>query len=217
MICGRICWSIPRRDLVSLSLLFSSFYSSFLPSLLSSVFFLAFIRGLLENVGVEISPIRLIRRIKNGLEIPGLKEALIKILQDFHLQISLLEGCQTILNGDSSDLSRRLQRGQSAGFFLSRSYFSLDFALVSIYVSCDANLFFFFVFVWIATSLCNLCARLLQDTPQGLTMLFLCRHVVHATCVSGAEQLPLSLTPFSSFPGLDGGGGGRGLSGSIAL
>ena len=106
-------------------------------------FFSAFIRGLLENVGVEISPIRLIRRIKNGLEIPGLKEALIKILQDFHLQISLLEGCQTILNGDSSDLSRRLQRGQSAGFFLSRSYFSLDFALVSIYVSCDANLFFF--------------------------------------------------------------------------
>jgi vacuolar protein sorting-associated protein 41 len=40
-----------------------------------------FIRGLLENVGVEISPIRLIRRIRNGLEIPGLKEALIKILQ----------------------------------------------------------------------------------------------------------------------------------------
>ena len=79
----------------------------------------AFIRGLLENIGVEISPIRLIRRIKNGLEIPGLKEALIKILQDFHLQISLLEGCQTILNGDSSDLSRALQRNQSSGFFLS--------------------------------------------------------------------------------------------------
>lgn len=80
----------------------------------------AFIRGLLENVGVEISPIRLIRRIKNGLEIPGLKEALIKILQDFHLQISLLEGCQMILNGDSSDLSRKLQKNQTSGFFLSR-------------------------------------------------------------------------------------------------
>ncbi len=80
----------------------------------------AFIRGLLENVGVEISPIRLIRRIKNGLEIPGLKEALIKILHDFHLQISLLEGCQTILNGDSSELSLRLQRNQSSGFLLSR-------------------------------------------------------------------------------------------------
>lgn len=68
---------------------------------------------------MEISPIRLIRRIKNGLEIPGLKEALIKILQDFHLQISLLEGCQTILNGDSMDLSRRLHLNQSGGFFLS--------------------------------------------------------------------------------------------------
>ena len=46
-----------------------------------------FIRGLLENVGAEIDPIRLIRRIKNGLEIPGLKLALIKILQDFNLQV----------------------------------------------------------------------------------------------------------------------------------
>jgi len=78
----------------------------------------AFIRGLLENVGAEISPIRLIRRIKNGLEIPGLKEALIKILQDFHLQISLLEGCQRILNGDISDLSWRLQKNQTNGFSL---------------------------------------------------------------------------------------------------
>ncbi|KAG6901193.1 hypothetical protein C0995_015507 [Termitomyces sp. Mi166 len=78
----------------------------------------AFIRGLLENVGVEISPIRLIRRIKNGLEIPGLKEALIKILQDFHLQISLLEGCQTIMNGDSSDLSLQLHKNQTSGFLL---------------------------------------------------------------------------------------------------
>lgn len=51
-----------------------------------------FIRGLLENVGAEIDPIRLIRRIKNGLEIPGLKLALIKILQDFNLQVRNLLG-----------------------------------------------------------------------------------------------------------------------------
>lgn len=78
----------------------------------------AFIRGLLENVGADIDPIRLIRRIKNGLEIPGLKEAIIKILQDFHLQISLLEGCQAILDGDCSDLARKLQKDQTSGFFL---------------------------------------------------------------------------------------------------
>ena len=50
----------------------------------------AFIRALLENVGPEVDPVRLIRRIKNGMAIPGLKEALIKILQDFQLQVGLV-------------------------------------------------------------------------------------------------------------------------------
>ncbi|KAJ3568468.1 hypothetical protein NP233_g5698 [Leucocoprinus birnbaumii] len=96
-----------------------------------------FIRGLLENVGVEISPIRLIRRIKNGLEIPGLKEALIKILQDFHLQISLLEGCGAILDSDCADLAGRLQKGQGSGFFLT------------------------------AKTQCPICNKVMQDSPQG--------------------------------------------------
>ena len=90
--------------------------------------FTAFIRGLLENVGAEIDPIRLIRRIKNGLEIPGLKPALIKILHDFNLQASLLEGCQTILNGDSSDLAQKLHMNQTQGFPLSgKSQLSASF------------------------------------------------------------------------------------------
>ena len=62
--------------------------------------FSAFIRGLLENVGAEIDPVQLIRRIKNGLEIPGLKFALIKILQDYNLQVSsspLFAGGKSIL------------------------------------------------------------------------------------------------------------------------
>ena len=80
-----------------------------------------FIRGLLENVGAEINPIRLIRRIKNGLEIPGLRGALIKILHDFNLQVSLLEGCQTILDGDCAELAQTLYRNQTNGFFLNRA------------------------------------------------------------------------------------------------
>ncbi|PRQ73281.1 vacuolar assembling protein VPS41 [Rhodotorula toruloides] len=75
-----------------------------------------FIRGLLENVGAEIDPIRLIRRIKNGLEIPGLKPALIKILQDFQLQISLMDGCRTVLYSDCRDLALSLHRSQTSGF-----------------------------------------------------------------------------------------------------
>ncbi|KAJ7638224.1 vacuolar assembling protein VPS41 [Roridomyces roridus] len=145
-----------------------------------------FIRGLLENVGAEISPLRLIRRIKNGLEIPGLKEALIKILQDFHLQISLLEGCQTILNGDSSDFARKLHKDQTAGFFLT------------------------------AKTICPICSRSLQETPQQLVILFLCRHVVHAACTSGGDQLPEQPDPVLRGAGMAD-TLGRGLNGKIAF
>ncbi|KAF7331583.1 Vacuolar assembling protein [Mycena kentingensis (nom. inval.)] len=143
-----------------------------------------FIRGLLENVGPEISPIRLIRRIKNGLEIDGLQEALIKILQDFHLQISLLEGCQTILNGDTSDYARKLHKGQTAGFVLT------------------------------GKSVCPMCAQPLLETQQRLVMLFLCRHVVHAACTSGAAQLPPQPDPALRGIGM---ADGRGIGGKIAF
>jgi hypothetical protein len=78
---------------------------------------LVFIRGLLENVGSDINPLRLIRRIKDGLEIPGLKPAIIKILQASNLQVSLLEGAGRILNGDAITLSKQLQRAQTGGFY----------------------------------------------------------------------------------------------------
>lgn len=50
-----------------------------------------FIRGLLENVGTDIEPLRLIKSIPDGLEIPGLKDALLKILQDYNLQVTLVK------------------------------------------------------------------------------------------------------------------------------
>jgi hypothetical protein len=76
-----------------------------------------FIRGLLENVGSDINPLRLIRRIKDGLEIPGLKPAIIKILQASNLQVSLLEGAGKILNGDAIALARKLHRAQTGGVY----------------------------------------------------------------------------------------------------
>ncbi|PSS08839.1 hypothetical protein PHLCEN_2v3454 [Hermanssonia centrifuga] len=119
----------------------------------------AFIRGLLENVGADINPIRLIRRIKNGLEIPGLKGALIKILHDFNLQTSLLEGCQTILNGDCSELAQTLHKDQTAGFLLN------------------------------GRATCPICSLPLMETSQSLLLLFLCRHVVHAHCTGKTNLL----------------------------
>lgn len=77
----------------------------------------AFMRGLLENAGADINPLRIIRRIKDDLEVPGLKDALVKILQASNLQVSLLEGCQKILAGDTSSYASQFQRSQTNGAF----------------------------------------------------------------------------------------------------
>ncbi|KZP00266.1 vacuolar protein sorting-associated protein 41 [Calocera viscosa TUFC12733] len=127
----------------------------------------AFIRGLLENVGAEINPVRLIRRIRNGLEVPGLKTALIKILQDFNLQISLLQGTQAILFSDCTDLARRLQSGQTSGAFCSATMPC---------PACDLPLFV---------------APTASADPEELALSFLCGHIVHARHVKGGTNLPV--------------------------
>lgn len=65
----------------------------------------AFIRGLLEHVGGEIDPVRIIRPIREGLAIDGLKPAVIKILHTIHLQHSLLQGCSQVQTQAARDLS----------------------------------------------------------------------------------------------------------------
>ncbi|KAH8918518.1 ARM repeat-containing protein [Atractiella rhizophila] len=117
-----------------------------------------FIKKLLETVGGEIDPILLIRRIQNGLEIPGLKASLIKILQDFTLQMSLLEGCKSVLSNDSRQLQLKLHSGQTNGFH------------------CHSE------------TLCKNCSKSLFAPPEdaclpGLGIVFLCRHAFHARCV----------------------------------
>jgi hypothetical protein len=53
-------------------------------------YFVAFITGLLNNIGTHVDPILLIHRIKEGMEIPNLRDSLVKILQDYNLQVSIL-------------------------------------------------------------------------------------------------------------------------------
>ncbi|KAH9468700.1 hypothetical protein Pst134EA_009234 [Puccinia striiformis f. sp. tritici] len=145
----------------------------------------AFIRGLLDNVGSEIDPIRLIRRIQNGLEIPDLKASIIKILQDFHLQISLIEGCRSIMVSDCRDLSNVYYTSQTLG------------ALGD------------------PTLRCQKCNRLLTEpskpiaaTDDGtefiaegsiaeigsaISIMFLCRHSFHSLCVFDSNTVLAAL------------------------
>ncbi|KAK6166083.1 hypothetical protein SNE40_022857 [Patella caerulea] len=77
-----------------------------------------FITALLQNVGAHIDPIKVIDRIKKGMEIPELRDSLVKILQDYNLQISLREGCKKILVADSFNLMERLVNTQRKGVFV---------------------------------------------------------------------------------------------------
>lgn len=74
-----------------------------------------FITGLLNNIGTHVDPIRLIRHIKEGMEIPNLRDSLVKILQDYNLQILLREGCKKILVSDSLSLLKKMHRTQMKG------------------------------------------------------------------------------------------------------
>ncbi|KAF9428093.1 Vacuolar protein sorting-associated protein 41 [Podila epigama] len=125
-----------------------------------------FIRGLLQNVGTEIDPIRLISRIPNGLEIPGLRPALMKILQDFNLQMSLREGCRRILVSDSVAMADQLQRSQKRG------------------ISCSED------------TLCSTCQQpifapnenRLPGAPISTFVMFFCRHVYHDKCLFADDE-----------------------------
>ncbi|KAJ3297142.1 Vacuolar protein sorting-associated protein 41 [Borealophlyctis nickersoniae] len=78
-----------------------------------------FIVGLLENLGSHINPIRLVQRIPDGLEIPGLRNALVKIMSDYGIQMSLREGCEKILVSDTVELLSSLYKAQKRGLSFS--------------------------------------------------------------------------------------------------
>lgn len=52
-----------------------------------TVFFTDFITFLLQKIGTYVDPRILVKRIENGLEIPGLKNSLVKMMQDYNLQV----------------------------------------------------------------------------------------------------------------------------------
>jgi hypothetical protein len=69
-----------------------------------------YIIGLLNNIGTHVDPVNLIDRIPNGVRIKGLRDALVKILQDYRVQISLLEGSKNIMARDCLHLMEKQAR-----------------------------------------------------------------------------------------------------------
>ena len=75
-----------------------------------------FIRVLLQNIGTHMAdPIALIQRIPKDLEIDGLMQALVKILQDYNLQTELEDSCRRVLVSDCYTLLQKLHRQHKRG------------------------------------------------------------------------------------------------------
>lgn len=80
-----------------------------------------FISALLKNIGTHISdPIELIDRIPSGFEIDGLMPALVKILQDYQLQISLEQSCRDLMASDCFGLLQKQMSCQTRGIIIKK-------------------------------------------------------------------------------------------------
>lgn len=116
-----------------------------------------FIRVLLQKIGTHMAdPIALIHRIPEGMEIEGLMQALVKILQDYNLQTSLEDGCRRVLVSDCFSLLQKLNRQQKRGLSLSDDF------------------------------LCNGCQRKIfarEIRYASDIVMFNCRHVFHENCL----------------------------------
>ncbi|KAI4885937.1 hypothetical protein NFI96_011058 [Prochilodus magdalenae] len=122
-----------------------------------------FITGLLNNIGTHVDPILLIHRIKEGMEIPNLRDSLVKILQDYNLQILLREGCKKILVADSLSLLHKMHRTQMRGVRLDEE---------NICEACHVTI-------------------LPSDTAQPFSVVvFHCRHMFHKECLPSPGNIP---------------------------
>jgi hypothetical protein len=74
-----------------------------------------FIRGLLEEVGTAIDPIKLVRRIPEGLEIEGLREGIGRMVREYEIQYSISEGVARVLRGEVAAGMDTLRAGQKRG------------------------------------------------------------------------------------------------------
>lgn len=74
-----------------------------------------FIRGLLEEVGTAINPLKLVKRIPLGLEIEGLREGLARMLREYEVQESISGGVARVLRGEVNTAMLERGRGMRKG------------------------------------------------------------------------------------------------------
>ncbi|KAL7751037.1 Vacuolar protein sorting-associated protein 41 [Sorochytrium milnesiophthora] len=126
-----------------------------------------FVKVLLENVGSHIDPIKVISRIPKHLEIPGLKDAIVKIMRDHYIQISLRKDCQAIIAADVVNSLDKYTGFRRQAFVCSN------------------------------TMTCSACNEPLFDVLRKYShfVLFKCNHALHPECAVATQDPAAATTP----------------------
>lgn len=74
-----------------------------------------YVKFLLQSIGTHVDPTVLVQKIKMGMQIPGLKNSLVKMLCAYNLQVKVQEGCKKILVSDYFNLHKKLVHCQQKG------------------------------------------------------------------------------------------------------
>jgi len=122
-----------------------------------------YVKELLMNIGTAIDPIILIGKIKPDMKIPGLRDSLVKILQDYNLQVALHEGCKRILDKDSVAIMQRQIRAQAHGHQVSDN---------AICEGCQGSI-------------------IVENSQQTTDLVvFFCEHFYHEHCLQQTSEEP---------------------------
>ncbi|KAM9957832.1 hypothetical protein ACTFIW_012804 [Dictyostelium discoideum] len=118
-----------------------------------------YISELLENIGSNVDPIKLIRLIPEKMEIEDLRDRLVKILSDYNLQMSLREGCREILKSDCVNLEEALVDSLRMG------------RVVEDLTKCA-----------------TCCQPIILPRPDSSIVLYFCNHTYHSRCLKSNDS-----------------------------
>ncbi|KAK4694647.1 vacuolar protein sorting-associated protein 41, partial [Lecanoromycetidae sp. Uapishka_2] len=146
-----------------------------------------FIRGLLEEVGTSINPLKLVKRIPTGLEIEGLREGLGRMLREYEVQESISMGVARVLRGEVNQAMLERGREQRAG---------VRFDVVALSGPIENG-----KPKEVKAGYCTGCGEALREHDKTLLIGFPCTHIFHLPCLLKYEkedsELPEVLDSFN--------------------
>ncbi|KAL8802162.1 MAG: hypothetical protein Q9200_006685 [Gallowayella weberi] len=151
----------------------------------------SFMRGLLEEVGTSIDPVKLVRKIPEGLEIEGLKGGLMRIIREYEIQHSISEGVARVLRGEVAAAMVDKGKGLNKGIKFEIGEVNKDPITMQNPRTGRAR--------QVKKGHCPGCDKSFLPEDPELLVSFPCQHIYHLPCLlslsgKAAEDIPTSLT-----------------------